>query len=143
VTLIQRSALLPYLPEQVFRLVNDITAYPSFMQGCVGASILEQSDDHMVARLDLARAGIAYSLTTRNALHPWEAIDIQLEKGPFDHFHGRWQFQQLGDAACKVMLELRFAMAGAVRQVAMGKLFELVGNNLVDALCARARQLYG
>ena len=80
--------------------------------GGVGASVLEASDSHMVARLDLARAGIAYSLTTRNALHPWEAIDIQLEQGPFEHFHGRWQFQQLGDAACKVMLELRFAMAG-------------------------------
>lgn len=34
-TTIHRSALFPYQAAQLFALVNDIEAYPKFMDGCV------------------------------------------------------------------------------------------------------------
>ena len=37
---ISQSALLPYSAEQMFALVNDIAAYPQFMQGCLNAEVL-------------------------------------------------------------------------------------------------------
>ena len=54
-TEIQRSALLPYAAEQVYQLVNDIEAYPQYMDGCVGAEVLARSEKMVEARLDLAR----------------------------------------------------------------------------------------
>ena len=41
-TVIERSALLPYAAEQVFDLVADIERYPEFLEGGVGAEIHER-----------------------------------------------------------------------------------------------------
>ena len=142
-TTIQRSALLPFAAERVYRLVNDVAAYPRYMDGCVGAEVLESSDQHMLARLDLAKAGVSYSFTTRNRLEPHECIEMSLEEGPFEQFTGTWRFHALAAQACKVELDLRFSLAGSVRAAAMGKVINLVGNNLVDALSKRAGEIYG
>jgi ribosome-associated toxin RatA of RatAB toxin-antitoxin module len=64
-TIIQRSALLPYPAERLFELVNDIEAYPRYMDGCVGARVMRRDEDVIEARLDLARGGIAQSFLTR------------------------------------------------------------------------------
>ncbi len=89
-TTISRSALLPYSADQVFELINDVSAYPQFMDGCVGAEVLSESDDAMVARLDLSRAGVRQSFTTRNALQRPIEIKLELVDGPFEAFTGRW-----------------------------------------------------
>ena len=65
-TVIERSALLPYAAEQVFDLVADIERYPEFLPGCVDASILERQENTVTARLTLSRAGISQSFTTCN-----------------------------------------------------------------------------
>ena len=62
---IRRSALLPYSAERVYALINDVEAYPEYMDGCVGAQVLYVDGETMEARLDLARAGIRMSFTTR------------------------------------------------------------------------------
>jgi ribosome-associated toxin RatA of RatAB toxin-antitoxin module len=36
---IRRSALLPYSADVIYLLINDIEAYPQYMDGCVGAQI--------------------------------------------------------------------------------------------------------
>ena len=57
-TVINRSALLPYSAHQLFQLVNDVEAYPGFMDGCVGATVLSQAEGVMESRLEHARGGI-------------------------------------------------------------------------------------
>jgi ribosome-associated toxin RatA of RatAB toxin-antitoxin module len=37
----------------MFDLVADIARYPEFLPGCSGAQILEQTDNEVIARLDL------------------------------------------------------------------------------------------
>jgi len=140
---INRSALLPYSQRQLFDLVNDVEAYPQYLEGCVGAQVLHRDEATMEARLDLARAGIAQSFTTRNRLQAPECIVLELKEGPFDRFAGRWRFQALGDAACKVSLELDFAVRSSLLGAAATRLFDRVTNNLVDAVVRRARQVYG
>ena len=58
---IHRSALLPYSSDKLYAMVQDVEAYPQFMDGCVGAQILDQGEEFMEARLDLARGGSAQS----------------------------------------------------------------------------------
>jgi ribosome-associated toxin RatA of RatAB toxin-antitoxin module len=142
-TRVQRSALLPYSAERLFQLVDDIESYPSFMDGCVGAQVLHRDAQVVEARLDLARGGIQQSFSTRNQLLAHRTIELELLEGPFDTFRGRWQFQALGDAACKLSLDLEFTFSNGVLGVAAGKLFDSVTANLVDALSRRARDLYG
>lgn len=142
-TLINRSALLPYQAGQLYDLVNDVEAYPAFMDGCVGAQVLHREEQLLEARLDLAKGGVAHSFSTRNRLVDSNEIVLELLEGPFEHFEGRWAFLPLGDEACKVSLHLEFQVSNAVLGAAAARLFEKVTNNLVDAIERRARQLYG
>lgn len=140
---INRSALLPYPSQALFDLVNDIESYPAYMDGCVGAQILKREHNLIEARLDLARGGIRYSFSTRNRLDAPKVIDMELIEGPFTQFAGRWFFQSLNPEACKVILDLQFALSSSIGSLAARKLFDGVANNLVDALCQRANTLYG
>ena len=142
-TNINRSALLPYRAEQIYDLVNDIEAYPAFMDGCVGAEVLRRESNLVEARLDLSKGGISHSFSTRNFLEENRAIRLELLDGPFDRFHGCWDFKPLGESACKVSLQLEFTASNAVLGLAAARLFDKVSNNLVDALGQRARQVYG
>jgi ribosome-associated toxin RatA of RatAB toxin-antitoxin module len=142
-TIIKRSALLPYPAQRVYALVNDIESYPQYMGGCIGARVLRREPGVVEARLELARAGIVQSFATRNLLREFDLIELQLLDGPFDSFTGRWQFLGLGDLACKVSLDLEFSFNNSVLGVAAGKLFESATSGLVDTLSRRAKQLYG
>ena len=95
------------------------------------------------ARLDLARGGISQSFTTLNALEPHERIVLTLKDGPFDHFEGAWRFQALTDEACKVILDLEFAIRGGLLSMAASGLLERVTGNLVDSVVRRANEVYG
>jgi len=143
VTVIDRSALLPFAAQQLFELVNDIEAYPAYMDGCVGASVLSRSGNVLEARLDLARGGISQSFSTRNVLFAPSEITLELLDGPFEYLRGRWEFRALDEAACKMSLNLEFSMNSSVLGAAAGKLFDRVTNNLVDAVGRRAADLYG
>ena len=139
-TSIHRNALLPHSAAAVYTLVNDIESYPDYMDGCVGADIISRSETVIEARLDLARAGITGSFTTRNVLEPDQAITLELVEGPFETFSGRWSFQALSEAACKVSLDMDFTFSNRVLGVAAARLFDSVATNLVDSVCQRARE---
>ncbi|MFV8818348.1 type II toxin-antitoxin system RatA family toxin [Haliea sp. E17] len=142
-TRIHRSALLPYPAQQIFDLVNDVEAYPAYMDGCVGAQILRREADLIEARLDLAKGPVRQSFSTRNRLLDARHISLELVDGPFERFHGNWEFLSLGEQACKVSLELEFSISSALLGVAAARLFDSVSDNLVGAVEKRARQLYG
>lgn len=143
VTRIAKSALLPYAAEQLFDLVNDIEAYPHYMEGCTAARVLLAEPGLVEARLELSRGGITQAFATRNRLERPQAIVMELLEGPFRRFGGRWQFQALAPEACKVSLDLQFELDSQLASLAAGKLFEGVALNLVDALCRRAHQQCG
>ena len=43
-SIVNRSAYVPYSAESVYSLVNDIKNYPCFINGCSSANILEELD---------------------------------------------------------------------------------------------------
>lgn len=140
---INRTALLPFTDQQMFDLVNDVMAYPHYLDGCVHAVILEQTSTTMVASLSLEKRGIKMSFTTQNVLDTPKSIVMNLHEGPFETFEGRWFFQRLNDEACKVILDLQFTLSGRVVDLAIRKLFDSVSNNMVDAMVKRAKEVYG
>jgi ribosome-associated toxin RatA of RatAB toxin-antitoxin module len=142
-THIQRSALLPYPARALYDLVNDVARYPEFLPWCASSEIIEASETHMRASLEVAKGGVSQRFTTHNLLVPGQSINLSLEKGPFKQLHGQWLFKTLGENACKISLELSFDYAGALVRVTLGPLFNQASNTMVDAFCERARQLYG
>lgn len=139
---VERSALVNYSASQMFELINDIEAYPQFMDGCVGAKILARGDNWLEARLELSKAGVSQSFVTRNQLQPPHSMTMNLVDGPFKYLRGVWRFTSLGEQACKVTFEVEFELQNRLLGMAVGKLFEGVSNKQVDALCTRAKQVY-
>lgn len=140
---IERSALVMYSVEQMFSLVNDIEAYPKYMEGCVGVEILHRDESCIEARLHLSKAGIKQSFVTRNQLEAPNSMHMRLVEGPFSRFEGVWSFRSLSETACKVTLELDFEFNNKVLDLAAGRWFEGLANQQVESLCARARAIYG
>lgn len=140
---ISRSALLPYPASAMFALVNDIESYPAFLQGCLGAKVHSVTDEVVTASLELGKAGLRYTLTTRNELDAPRRMRMFLVDGPFRYFRGEWLFEELTQNACKVSLEMQFEFSSGLIDAALGALFESTAQDLVSAVCKRAEYLYG
>ena len=127
----------------MFDLVNDVESYPTFMQGCHKAEVLEQHGNVVIGKLSLGKAGISQTFVTRNVLDEPESIHMELVEGNFDKFDAQWDFLQLTDTACKVSLHMEFEFRTGLVDLALEALFNASSNSLVDALVKRAHQVYG
>ena len=140
---IERSALVFYSCQQMYQLVNDVPSYPQFLPGCSHAVVLSSTDTEQTARLDISKAGITQSFTTRNTLEPFQRIGMELVDGPFKFLRGGWRFVPLNDQACKVVLELEFEFSSKLIEFAFGKVFNELTAAMVQAFTNRAKQVYG
>ncbi len=139
---ISRSALVPYSAEQMYQLVNDVNAYPEFLPGCTGSRVLTSEDNQMTASVDVSKAGISKTFVTRNTLTASQSIHMQLVDGPFRKLSGGWQFVSLGEDACKVELNLEFEFTNMLVELAFGRIFKELANNMVQAFTLRAKEVY-
>ena len=139
---VERSMLVPYRSSQMYALILDVDRYPEFLPSCSGARVLQRSEEQVCGEVDLNFKGIRHSFSTCNQLTPYERIGITLKDGPFSSLDGAWTFQDLGDG-CKVSLRLDYAFSSRLLALALGPIFNLFANGLVDAFYQRARSLYG
>ena len=139
---LNRSAIVGYSAEQMYRLVNDIEAYPQFLPHCNGAKILSASATCVEAELQLGKGPIAHRFCTRNTLTPYTKIQLQLLTGPFKHFDGVWMFTELA-AGCEVSFSLTFDFSSMLLNLTAGKWMEDLASEQVDVMCRRAQQIYG
>lgn len=140
---LKRSALVPYSTRQMFELVNNIEDYPRFLPWCQSSKLISRTDKEVVASLDVVWKGIHKSFSTRNSLHPYDKIEMELVQGPLQQMQGVWTFQVLDEQASKVILDLEFAFVGGFVDRLFQPVFQHIANTLVDAFCKRAVDLYG
>jgi ribosome-associated toxin RatA of RatAB toxin-antitoxin module len=140
---VSRNALVSYSAAQMYALVKNVEAYPSFLPWCSDAKLHIQETDFIEASLEMHRRGISKRFRTRNELQENVALGIELVGGPFRHLSGGWRFQQLGDAGSKVSLELEFEFESRTTDIIFGRFFENTCNSLVDSFTKRAAQIYG
>jgi len=122
----------------MFGLVNDVAGYPRRFAWCEAAQVLEQSDTHMLARLELRVAGIPVAFTTRNTLEAPTRIALHLVDGPFNALEGQWRFHSLAEDACKVSLDMDFDVAGKLVGGALAVAFGGLSDRMVDDFCREA-----
>lgn len=140
---INHSVLAPYTAPQMFSLVNDVEAYPQFLPWCQNVQVLHRNEQEVQATIFVAKGGLHTAFTTRNHLAPPERIILHLLRGPFRHLEGVWRFQPLGEAGCRVSLNLGFELSSRLLSLTLGPLFSHMADSMVDAFVARAHQVYG
>lgn len=139
---IQRSALVAYSVSQMYDLVNDVNSYQTFLPGCEKSEVIESSETHMLASLVLSKAGIKQTLITKNTLEKDKSIAMFLADGPFQSLEGGWRFTPLSEEACKIELNLNFVFSSKLMEIAFGKVFNTLANNMVNSFSQRAKEVY-
>ena len=140
---VHRNALVPHSADEMFALVEHVEAYPEFLPWCNAVEVHLRETNIIEATLEMHRGAVSKHFRTRNTSIPGEKMDIELVNGPFSALAGGWRFRQLGDAGCKVILEMEFEFSSRAIDVVLGAFFESTCNSLVDAFVQRARQVYG
>ncbi len=139
---ISRTALVPYSAEQMYQLVNDVKSYPKFLPGCTGSRVLEAGPTQMTAAVDVSKAGISKTFTTRNTLAANQSILMHLVDGPFKSLMGGWKFTPLSADACRIEFQLDFEFTNKLIELAFGRIFKELAANMVQAFTLRAKEVY-
>jgi ribosome-associated toxin RatA of RatAB toxin-antitoxin module len=140
---VNRNALVPFSNAAMFDLVCGVENYPEFLPWCVGAELQSKTADELIASLAIGYGALNTEFRTRNNFAAPDWMTMELIDGPFSRLEGRWDFQQLGDDGCEVILRVEFEFSGKVQDVLFGATFEMICNELIDAFVRRAHELYG
>lgn len=141
-TSIHKCIQVPYTPQQMFELINDIEKYPDFLPWCTHSEVHQSTDTNMEASLTARKSGINFKFTTLNELIPYEEIKMRLQKGPFKRLLGIWKFQTLNKEQCKITLQMEFEFSNKLLSMALNVAFSSIIENMLDAFSKRADELY-
>lgn len=140
---LERSALLRFPAESMYRLVGDIEAYPHFLPGCTSATVEAAEGNRVRARLGFKIRGLSDSFVTENDCEHSNRISMRLVEGPFRQLSGTWEFRALSEDACKVTLRLSLEIGNRMLEATLNPWLDRAVNGMIDAFRDRAERLYG
>lgn len=139
---ISRSALVMHSVEDMYCLINDVLAYPKFLPDCSDSKIIAQDEHGMTAALLVSKGGLKKWFTTQNVLISNQEIKMSLVDGPFKYLVGGWHLKALSEDACKIELTLDYEFSNRMFDLAFGRVFNNLANNMVQAFTQRANEVY-
>lgn len=140
---IEKTVLVPYSAEQMFKLVDDVERYPEFLPWCGGTEVNQQDDSIVHATVKINYHHVKHSFSTENKRNPPQLIEMTLLDGPFDHLDGHWRFISLADDACKIEFRLHYTFSHKILEKLVGPVFHMIANSFVESFIERADAVYG
>ncbi|MDE1147770.1 MAG: type II toxin-antitoxin system RatA family toxin [Azospirillaceae bacterium] len=135
--------VLPYTPEQLFRLVAEVEKYPEFLPWAVAARIRRREGNVIWADLVIGFKMVREKFTSKVTLdEPGLRIDVEYTDGPFHHLNNHWIFEPHPEG-CLIDFYVDFEFRNLILQKIIGALFGEAVRRMVAAFEARAHQLYG
>lgn len=142
------TRLLPYTPDQLFRLIGDVERYPEFVPWIISMRTWNAREaGEGVETLD-AEAGVGFSFlkerfstrVRRNAVN--HQIDVGLISGPFRKLTNRWRFIAEGEGS-RVEFDIDFQFKSRLLEGLLATNFHHAVERLMTCFEDRARALYG
>ena len=127
----------------MYVLVDDCERYPEFLPWCSGAETPVRDQTRTLATIHIDYRGIRQSFTTDNTKIENVEIRMSLREGPFSELDGAWRFLALSESACKVSLTLDYGFASTLLEKAVGPVFGMIANTMIESFVTRAEKLYG
>jgi len=140
--LVEKTVIVPYSAEQMFKLVDGVADYPLFLPWCGGASVDKVEGDTVHATVLIDYHHIKQSFTTENTRSVPGRISITLVNGPFRQLDGEWLFIELTPTACKIAFRLRYEFSSKLLEKMVGPVFHYIADSFVDAFIHRAEKVY-
>jgi coenzyme Q-binding protein COQ10 len=142
------TRVLPYAPDDLFRLVGDVMSYPAFVPWITSMRTWNARDlGDGVDSVD-AEAGIRFSfLTERFATRvrrdaSARTVDVNLISGPFRKLLNCWRFIPEGEGT-RVEFEIDFQFKSRILEGLLTTNFHHAVDRLMTCFEDRARALHG
>jgi len=139
---VERSALVPYSAELMFRLVDDVERYPEFLPWCSATRVRLRDAHFTVAEISVNYRGVRQSFATRNRINPPSDMTLELVEGPFRRLDGAWRFAALDRNACRIDFGLHYEFSGGLLDRLFAPVFGHMAESMMDAFMRRADMLY-
>lgn len=141
------TRVLPYAPEQLFTLVGDVEAYPSFVPWITAMRTWNGRVDGPVSTID-AEAQVGFSFlrekfatrVRRDATAL--TVDVSLLYGPFKRLSNQWKFQPHATGTT-VEFVIDFAFKSRMLDALLAANLDRAANTLIGCFEARAAAIYG
>ena len=139
---INQSEQVPYTAEEMYALVENFEAYPSFMPWCERSWVVSRDGAVTRAGMAVRKGKVHYSFVTDNTGEPPGRITIRLADGPFRHLTGSWTFTP-NALGCRVTLALDFEFENRLVGAVLSPVFKMMTGSLVSSFRQRAVTVYG
>lgn len=135
--------VVPYTPEQMFKLVADVEHYPSFLPWCLSAMITPITENSFKALLRVGHGGFHDTFTSIVRLTPHSEINVHYGGGPLKTLENRWQFAPTENNGCEISFYVSFSMKSVFFGKMMDLFFDHAFRKMVGAFEKQAHTLYG
>ncbi|MBF0584620.1 MAG: type II toxin-antitoxin system RatA family toxin [Magnetococcales bacterium] len=135
------STVVPFTPDQMYRLVVDMDRYPEFLPWCSKARKFECEPDRFKSEITFSFKGLRETFYTLDVIEPGRKITITLTSGPFRHLESEWLFTPVGEGT-KIDFFIDFNFKNKLIDLTIGPVFGEASRRMVDAFKQRAEKLY-
>jgi ribosome-associated toxin RatA of RatAB toxin-antitoxin module len=140
---VTKTVIVPYVPAQMFALVDEVERYPEFLPWCTAGEVSLRDDKLTRATLRIGFRGVRQSFSTENSKRAPHEMSMRLLEGPFRTLDGLWRFNELGGQGCKIEFRLAYEFSSRVLETLVGPVFSHIANTMVEAFVKRADKMYG
>lgn len=140
---VKKTVFVPHSAAQMFELVDNVLEYPHFLPWCSHAEVIKREGNTLEARVFMDYMKIKNHFATRNHNTPFSEIQMSLLEGPFKKLNGVWQFQAIGDTACKINFSLDYEFSSVLLSKVIGPVFGAISGSLVNSFVKEANRRYG
>ncbi len=139
--------ILPYRPDQLFDLVGDVRAYPTFIPWIrsirTGAERREDDIDVLDADASVGFSVIKERFSTRVRSNPAALeIEVKLLSGPFKQLLNHWSFEP-HPLGTKIVFDIDFEFKSKMLDLLLRANFDYAVQRLIGCFEDRAKALYG
>jgi coenzyme Q-binding protein COQ10 len=146
----EEQRTLAYTADELFSVVADVKDYPSFVPWCTGARIHRESEQEIVAELEIGFGPFRESFTSQVTLdRPRQVLVRATEGGPLERLTNTWTFTPEGERT-QVDLVVDFEFKSRLLDHAASTMFHEAATrtmaafesrmHLVHAIAQRQRQ---
>jgi len=139
---VEKTVLVMHSAKEMFDLVDNIEAYPSFLPWCSQSDLLERTDTITRATLHINYHGVKQQFTTANQKSCPNSMTLALLDGPFKHLAGEWHFVVLRQDACKIEFRLEYEFANSMLEKIISPVFNYITSTFVDSFVVQADKVY-
>jgi len=141
------SRILPYTPDQLFRLVGDVDRYPEFVPWITSMRtwnkrVLGEGSDCLDAEAGVGFSFLKERFATRVHRNAGEhQIDVNLLSGPFRKLTNRWRFLPVEEGT-RIEFDIDFQFKSRLLEGLLTANFHHAVERLMGCFEARAKALY-